>query len=130
VTFAGPASGSSRILIEDYNNTSAIRLGAQRAFTGGSSVRLGFSGVAAAAPDETVTPLLPEQDRAYLSIGGAYPIMSGWTIEGAYLSVMAPGRRGRIVERLSDRSQNALQLNSGKYELNANVFSISLKGSL
>ncbi|MEX2155146.1 MAG: outer membrane protein transport protein [Gemmatimonadaceae bacterium] len=128
VTFLGPANGSNRLLIEDYNNTSAIRIGAQRSFTGGSSVRFGFSGVASAAPDETVTPLLPEQDRSYLTLGGEYPITNGWAIEGAYLRVMAPGRRGRIIER-SSRSVTATQMNSGKYELSANVISVSVKGN-
>jgi len=128
VTFLGPANVSSRVLIEDYNNTSAFRLGAQRSFTGGAQLRFGFSGVASAAPAETVTPLLPEQDRAYASIGGAYPITSRITIEGAYLNVMASGKRGRIVER-SLRTQTAKQLNTGKYELNAHVFSFSLKAN-
>jgi long-chain fatty acid transport protein len=128
VTFQGAAAGSSRSLIEDYNNSTAIRLGAQRAFTSGAQLRFGFAGVASAAPDETVTPLLPEQDRAYYSLGGAYPINSMFTIEGAYLRVQAPGKRGRIVERTS-RAQTADQLNSGKYELSANVFSFSLKAS-
>ena len=126
IDFNGPAP--DRVLIEDYNNTSAIRLGAQRLFTGGAQVRFGFSGVASAAPDETVTPLLPEQDRSYASIGGAYPFMGHYTIEAAYLRVMAPGKRGRIDERTL-RTQTALNLNSGKYELNANVFSISLKAN-
>jgi len=128
VTFAGAASASSRVLIEDYNNTSSIRLGVQRAFAGGAKARVGFSGVASAAPDETVTPLLPEQDRAYLSLGGEYPIFGGWAVQAAYLSVMAPGRRGRIGERAS-RSVTSTQLNTGKYELNANVLSISIKGT-
>jgi long-chain fatty acid transport protein len=129
VTFAGPAAASSRVLFEDYNNTSAIRLGLQRAFVSGAQLRFGFSGVASAAPDETVTPLLPEQDRAYISLGGEYPITSSWSIEGGYLRVMAAGKRGRIVER-TNRTQTAATLNTGRYDLSANVFSFSLKGSL
>jgi long-chain fatty acid transport protein len=128
ITFLGAANASNRVLIEDYTNTSAIRLSAQRSFTGGAQLRFGFSGVASAAPDETVTPLLPEQDRAYLSIGGAYPLTSRITVEGAYLNVMAPGRRGRIVERPL-RTQTAASLNTGVYELDAHVFSISLKAN-
>ena len=128
VTFLGAASVSNRILIEDYNNTSAIRVGAQRSFTGGSSVRFGFSGVASAAPDETVTPLLPEQDRAYLSLGGEYPIMKGWAVEGAFLRVMAAGKRGRVSERAS-RTVLAPAMNTGKYELSANVISLSVKAN-
>lgn len=126
VTFSGPAPSDT--LIEDYNHSSALRVGAQRAFTNGAQLRLGFSGVASAAPDETVTALLPEQDRSYASIGGSYPLMSNVTIEGAYLRVMAAGKRGRIVERTS-RTQTAQQLNSGVYDLSANVFSISLKAT-
>lgn len=126
VNFGGPAP--SRVLIEDYNNTSALRLSAQRAFTNGARLRFGFSGVASAAPDETVTPLLPEQDRAYGSVGAAYPITSNLTFEGAYMNIMTPGRRGRIAER-SSRTQTANQLNTGKYELDAHVLSFSLKAS-
>lgn len=126
VEFQGNASSSNRVLIEDYNNSSALRLGAQRMFTGGAQLRLGFSGIASAAPDETVTPLLPEQDRAYGSIGAAYPVTSNITIEGAYMRVFVGGKRGRIVERTS-RSQTAAQLNTGVYELDANVFSFGLK---
>ncbi len=128
VTFLGAASGSNRVLIEDYNNTSAVRIGAQRSFTSGAQLRLGFSGVASASPAETVTPLLPEQDRAYASIGGAFPITSRITIEGAYLNVMAGGRRGRVVERPL-RTRAAGSLNTGVYELNAHVFSFSLKAN-
>lgn len=126
VDFLGGAP--DRVIIEDYNHTSSIRLGAQRSFTNGAALRFGFSGVASAAPDETVTPLLPEQDRAYASIGGSYPLTKNLTIEGAYLKVFAPGKRGRIVERTS-RNQTAADLNSGVYELNANVFSFSLKAT-
>jgi len=128
VDFVPDDGAPDRLLIEDYNNTSSIRIGAQRSFTGGSSVRFGFSGVASAAPDETVTPLLPEQDRSYLSLGGEYPFMQGWAIEGAYLRVMTPGRRGRLNER-SSRSVTATQMNSGKYELSANVISVGVKAN-
>jgi long-chain fatty acid transport protein len=75
-----------------------------------------------------VTPLLPEQDRAYVSIGGGYPLTQRITVEGAYLSVIAGGRRGRIVER-ANRGQTASQLNTGVYELDAHVLSISLKAN-
>ena len=128
ITFLGAANGSNRALIEDYNNTSSIRLGAERSFTNGAQARAGFTGVASAAPDETVTPLLPEQDRAYVTIGGAYPFMKHYTIEGAYIRVMAGGKRGRIDERPS-RATTAAAINTGLYELNANVFSVSLKAT-
>ncbi|MDB4875865.1 MAG: fadL [Gemmatimonadetes bacterium] len=129
VAFQGPASGSNRNLLESYNNSSAIRLGAEYTIpTDGWKLRAGFAGVASAAPPETVTPLLPEQDRTYWTFGAGIPIMHRWTLDGAYSHVATPGARGRIVERTSS-TQTADQLNSGVYHLSANVFSFTLKAS-
>jgi len=127
VDFAGGAT--DRVLFENYNNTSSIRLGVDHRFTNGAALRGGFAAAAAAAPDVTVTPLLPEQDRTYGTIGGGYPITSRLTIDGAYMKIFTPGRRGRIDERTS-LSQTAEQLNNGSYTLRANIFSLSLKASL
>jgi long-chain fatty acid transport protein len=123
------ANGSTpdRVLIEDYNNSSGIRLTAERRFTNDIRIRAGFAGVAAAAPDVTVTPLLPEQDRTNYGIGATVPFGS-FALDVAYLRVQAAGRRGRIDERTT-RTQTADQLNSGVYSLNANIFSLSLKAS-
>jgi long-chain fatty acid transport protein len=125
---AAPNTALSRVLIEDYNNTSAFRVGAERAFTNKATLRLGAAGATQAAPDATVTPLLPEQPRTYLSIGGSYPIAGNLTLDGAYMNIMTPGRRGRTDERAS-RSIDATTLNSGVYSLTAHILSLSLKAS-
>ena len=127
VDFQGAAP--DRLLFEDYNNTSSIRLGVDYRFTNGAALRGGFAAAASAAPDATVTPLLPEQDRSYGAIGGGYPITSRLTIDGAYMKIFTPGRRGRLDERAT-RAQTAEQLNNGSYTLRANIFSLSLKASL
>jgi long-chain fatty acid transport protein len=127
VDFQGPAT--DRVLYENYNNTSSFRLGADHRFTNGAAIRGGWAFAASAAPDVTVTPLLPEQDRSYGTIGGGYPITSWLTVDGAYMKIFTPGRRGRIDERTS-LSQTAEQLNLGSYTLRANIFSLSLKASL
>ena len=132
MTFNGPASANSRTLIEGYNNSSAIRLGAQ--YTTGYSglqLRAGFAGVASAAPAETVTPLLPEQDRTYWTLGFGWPISSMWAVDGAYAHISTGGARGRIVERTTTSNTNATasQLNSGVFDLSANIFSLTLKAS-
>ena len=127
VDFQGGAT--DRVLYENYNNTSSLRVGVDYRFNNGAALRGGFAAAASAAPDVTVTPLLPEQDRQYATIGGGYPITSRLTIEGAYMRILTPGRRGRIDERTS-LSQTADQLNIGAYTLNANIFSFSLKASL
>ena len=118
----------NRTLIEDYNNTSALRIGAERAFANKATLRLGLAGATRASPDATVTPLLPEQDRGYAMIGGSYPLMDKLTIEGAYGRIFTPGRRGRTDER-SSRSITATQINNGVYTLTANMLSLSLKAS-
>ncbi|HKO14853.1 MAG TPA: outer membrane protein transport protein [Gemmatimonadaceae bacterium] len=117
-----------RTLIEDYNNSSSIRLGVERRFANDLRLRAGFAGVAAAAPDETVTPLLPDQDRANYTLGASLPLLGRFVLDAAYLHVATPGRRGRIDERTS-RDQTADQLNTGVYSLSANIFSLSLKAS-
>ncbi len=129
VRFAGPASSSNRDLIEAYNNSSAIRLGVEYTIpTDGWKLRAGFAGVSSAAPAETVTPLLPEQDRNYASFGAGIPIMHTWTLDATYSHVYTPGARGRIVERTS-LTQTAAQLNTGVYTLAANIFSLTLKAN-
>ena len=117
-------------LIQEYNHSSAIRVSAEYALQQiqGARLRAGFSGVATAAPDATVTPLLPEQDRNYMTVGAGLPIWRAWTVDAAYARVNTAGRRGRIVER-TNVSQTATQLNTGVFTLGANVFSVSLKGS-
>jgi len=127
VDFQGGAT--DRLLFENYNNTSALRLGVEHRYTGGAAIRAGVAATASAAPDVTVTPLLPEQDRAYGSIGGRYPINKTFSVDGAYSHIFTPGRRGRIDERTS-LSQTADQLNTGAFSLHANILSISLRASL
>ena len=127
ITFSNPATPSDT-LIEDFNNSSALRLGAEYKFANTWRVRGGFAGVTRAAPDETVTPLLPEQDRANYTLGFTTPSWHNVVLDGGYVLVTTPGRRGRIVERTSE-SQTAPQLNSGKYSLTANIFALSLKSA-
>ena len=126
VDFQGGAT--DRVLLESYNNTSSIRLGLERRFTGGAALRAGFAAAASAAPDVTVTPLLPEQDRSYGMLGGALPIAGRFSVDGSYAHIFTPGRRGRIDERAS-LSQTAEQLNNGAFTLSGDIVSLSLKAS-
>ena len=129
VNFQGPAAASSRSLIENYNNTSGLRLGAEHRTLDGLSLRAGLSGNTSAAPPETVTPLLPEQDRALGMVGFGYP-MGRFAIDGAYSHIFTNGARGRIDERSATMtSAQALALNSGFYSLSANIFALSLKAN-
>jgi long-chain fatty acid transport protein len=128
VTFAG--SAPSKVIQEDYNNTSSLRLGVERRTTGGFALRAGFAAASAAAPDETVTPLLPEMDRSYGMFGVGIPFMGRYALDAAYAHIFTSGRRGRIDERAAGTTTaQALALNSGFYALSANIFSLSLKAN-
>ena len=121
-----------RALIEDYNNASSIRAGLEHRFTSGFASgwagRLGASAATSAAPPETVTPLLPEQDRYTLNLGAGIPLTTRWALDASYAYVGTWGSRGRIDERTS-RAQTAAQLNTGFFRLSANILSISLKAT-
>jgi long-chain fatty acid transport protein len=128
ITFKGGAP--SRVLEEDYNNTSSIRFGLEHKTTSGFALRGGLAATASSAPDETVTPLLPEMDRGYAMLGAGLPVMGRFGLDLAYAHIFTSGRRGRIDERpTGSTSAQALALNSGFYTLNANVLSASIKAS-
>jgi long-chain fatty acid transport protein len=130
VNFQGPAASRSRVLQEDYNNTSSIRLGVDRRLQSGIALRGGFTAAAAAAPDETVTPLLPEQDRALAMIGAGLPVGKRFTIDASFAHIFTPGRRGRLDERApGSTAAQAIALNEGSYTLSANIFALSLKAN-
>jgi len=128
IDFSGPASGQSRTLLEDYENSWSIRIGAEHAFAVGIKGRVGFTYVKSPAPDATVTPLLPDMNRRNYTAGFGVPLSPRYTLDAAYLHVDTSGRRGRIVERTS-ADQTALGLNSGFYTLDANVVSLSIRAN-
>ncbi|HEX5830871.1 MAG TPA: outer membrane protein transport protein [Gemmatimonadaceae bacterium] len=127
--FKGPAAGSSRELLEEYEDTWGVRASGEYAFQNafaGWSARAGFGWAQTPAPDVTVTPLLPDSDRYNYTLGVTIPLAERWSVDAAYWRVQTTGRRGRIVER-DDPTLTAAQLNEGWYELSANVLSFSVK---
>lgn len=128
VTFKGAAP--SKVLEEDYNNTSSIRFGVEHSMTNGVALRGGLAAATSAAPDETVTPLLPEMNRGYGTLGAGIPLMGKLALDATYVHVFTSGRRGRIDERPTGSTPaQALALNSGFYSLSANILALSLKAS-
>jgi len=128
VDFQGDAP--DRLLIEEYNNTSGIRLGADYRLLSGVALRAGFSATAAAAPPQTVTPLLPEQDRELAMIGVGVPFAGRYMLDATYAHIFTPGRRGRLDERTPGMTTDqAIALNNGSYSLSANILSLTLKAS-
>ena len=140
VTFNGPAKASSRTLLEYYHDSWSYRFGADHTVRSGPlsgwSGRVGYSYAESPAPDETVTPLLPDMNRRNTSFGLGIPFGPKYALDASYLHVNTGGRRGRIVERavtappLSLNASLPVQdLNSGVYELSANVFAVALRAN-
>lgn len=130
ITFDGPASASSRTLYEGYNDSWSYRFGAEHDF-GALTGRVGYSYAATPAPDETVTPLLPDMNRRNFSAGVSIPVTSMYKVDVGYLHVNTPGRRGRIAEHSVAPPAVTLpvpvQVNStGAYSLKADVISAAL----
>ena len=126
VRFGGVNPPPDRTIIEDYDDSHAFRGSVDYAFANGWKAMVGTHIIATPAPDATVTPLLPEQDRYNFAGGLSVPLGRRYGLDLSYLRVETPGRRGRIVERES-RADTAEELNSGWYRLNANIFSVSLR---
>ncbi|MBK5188456.1 MAG: outer membrane protein transport protein [Gemmatimonadaceae bacterium] len=132
VNFVGPANdaGLSHTLLENYKSSSSVRIGVEHAFAAGFRGRVGFDWIGSPAPDETVTPLLPDMSRRNYTIGIGLPLGASYTLDAGFLHVDTGGRRGRIIARTVGspaENETAAELNSGFYTLNANVFSLSLK---
>ncbi|HWG52571.1 MAG TPA: outer membrane protein transport protein [Gemmatimonadaceae bacterium] len=128
ITFHGPASAANERTLEDYNNSWSVRAGVEHAFAIGIKGRAGVNFVKSPAPDVTVTPELPDQNRMNYTVGAGVPLSPRYTLDIGYLRVQTSGRRGRVVQR-TDESQTAAALNSGFYRLSANVFSLSVRAN-
>jgi long-chain fatty acid transport protein len=126
--FTGPAVADSQNLIQDYTNSWSIRAGAEHAFASGIKGRIGASYVSSPVPDVTVTPLLPDQNRENIMLGAGFPLGATWSLDAAYEFVNTQGRRGRVVDRTNE-TQTAADLNTGWYQLHANILSVSLKAN-
>ncbi len=71
-------------LIQGYRDTNAVRLGGELAMTTSLRLRTGYAFAQAAAPNQTVTPLLPEAKRNHLTAGLGWTPKSNMTVDLAY----------------------------------------------
>jgi long-chain fatty acid transport protein len=86
------------VLPQSYHDTNALRLGVQYDTHRAIRVNAGYFHNQAAAPDENVTPLLPDAARNHFTAGAGWRIHgTGLTVDAAYQFVAYDDRRGRIV---------------------------------
>jgi long-chain fatty acid transport protein len=115
----------SSVTIENYQDTHGVRAGFDWSATSKLAVRGGYIWHQAAAPDEVVTPLLPEGPRSEFSIGFGYQFSQRFRADAAYQYLDQQIRRGRTAEFPSGVTPD-LSLNNGLYKFKAHLVGITL----
>jgi long-chain fatty acid transport protein len=110
------------VLVESYNDTHGIRIGAEYGLRR-AVIRGGFDGHTAGAPDQSVTPLLPEAPRREYSLGVGLPFQHG-RIDFAYMYIDQQDRAGRSTD--GGLAVPTPAVNNGTYRYHANLFGASL----
>jgi long-chain fatty acid transport protein len=110
---------------ENYNNTHAVRLGAEYDVLDPLTARIGYLYNTAAAPDEVVTPLLPESDRNQFTIGAGWRAAEVVELNVSYQLLLQNDRRGRVRGALPGEDPTTA-LNQGLYSFGANLFGATL----
>jgi long-chain fatty acid transport protein len=110
--------------IENYGDTHALRLGAEYQVDPAWTLRAGFITHNAAAPDETVTPLLPEAYRNEFAAGAGWQVSPRFDINVAYQYIAQNDRRGRVREL--EEGVPISEINSGLYGFNAHLVATTL----
>ena len=120
--FAHPSTPDEQ-LVQGYRDTGALRLGVEFEMNRALQLRSGYAYTQAAAPDETVTPLLPEAQRNHVTIGIGWTPRPKLSLDFAYHFVAHADRRGRVVNRPPDSTAD---LNTGTYRSRGNLLGLTL----
>jgi long-chain fatty acid transport protein len=109
------------VLVESYNDTNGVRIGGE--YTIGRAIaRAGFDAHSAGAPDQSVTPVLPEAARKEFAAGLSLPLGSTVRLDIAYMFVHQSDRAGRTTD--GGLAIPTAALNNGTFHYFANLFSV------
>ena len=110
---------------ENYGDTNALRLGAEYALSDAWTVRGGYLFNQAAAPDDVVTPLLPENDRNHFTVGAGWQASDLLRLNASYQYLGQNDRRGRTRSLEGGRPAT-----NGLYSFDAHLFGLTATLSL
>jgi long-chain fatty acid transport protein len=114
-------------LVESYRNTTSWRLGTEYKVGSTGTARLGFIAHNAAAPDQTVTPLLPEAPRTEFTAGYGMHLSDRFGFDVAYQYIDQADRQGRSGN--GGMAVPTAAANNGLYTFQANLVGVSLSYS-
>lgn len=123
IQFTGGAGTETRI--EDYKNTSAVRVGGDLSLRDGLDLRLGYAWNQGAAPDQTVTPLLPEGRRSLFAAGLGWHASSHVDLNVAYSFLLQVNRRGRVQDPLPG-AEPTTALNNGEFHFQGHLLATTV----
>ena len=113
------------VQVENYDDTSGFRFGAQYALNEAWTFRAGYLFNQAAAPPETVTPLLPEADRNHVTAGLTWQASPNVAVNVAYQYLGQKERAGRVREPEPGQPATTA-LNTGTYHFRGHLFGATL----
>ncbi len=109
---------------EDFRDTHGLRVGTEISLSGKSVFRAGLNIQTAAAPDQTVTPNLPEGWRQEYAIGCGRQLWEKIRLDIAYVHTVQPDRAGRTTN--GGKIFPTAADNNGTYSFSANFISAAL----
>jgi len=111
------------VLVENYRDTNGVRIGGEYGIDR-VTVRGGFDAHSAGAPDQSVTPILPEAPRKEVAAGLGLLLGAGWRVDVAYMFVNQRDRAGRSTD--GGLAVPTAAINNGTYHYWANLFSAGI----
>jgi long-chain fatty acid transport protein len=123
--FESDALDDERVL--NYDNTHAFRFGGEYEIIDQVTARVGYLYNTAAAPDATVTPLLPESNRNQFTVGFGWQPTDLLQINASYQYLGQNDRLGRVRDvRPGESVESLAELNEGIYSFDAHLFGLTL----
>ena len=113
-----------RIITESYVNTVGYRIGGEYMVNDKYTARIGFLSHGAAAPDQTVTPNLPEGPRTEYTAGVGATLTPKLHLDVSYQYIDQADRRGRTTD--GGLAVPTAAVNNGLYTFNASLIGATL----
>lgn len=112
------------VITESYDDAHGARIGAEISLDPRTVLRAGMDIHTAAAPDQTVTPNLPEGWRQEYAVGIGRELSDRFRFDAAYMRLVQPSRAGRTTN--GGKLVPTAADNNGIYTFGANLFGMSL----
>jgi long-chain fatty acid transport protein len=113
------------VIPENYKNVSGLRVGTEIGLGQKSQFRAGFNVHGPAAPDQTVTPNLPEGSRQELTLGFGSKLSKAFRFDVSYMYLHQPDRAGRSYAGANPAAPTVAD-NNGVYSFMGHLFGLSM----